>query len=131
MALLTPEDTTIVVETSTQTDASVAEVDSSKGNPAAAAEVPARETREVRNSLKSQFERTLICVRRQQLEDGNDSSYGDDIGSDLNYGSVSSSIFNYRVENGRTYHAVRLSISNPRERQISNNFVGRIVFRWK
>jgi len=79
MASLTPEDTTIVA---TQTDSSVAEVDSPKGDSAAAAEVPARE-----------------------LEDGTDSSFGDDIGSDLNYGSVSSSIFNYRVENGRTYHA--------------------------
>ena len=35
-----------------------------------------------------------------------DSTFGEDDGGELHYGSVSSSIFNYRVENGRTYHAV-------------------------
>ncbi|TVY82740.1 Secondary metabolism regulator laeA, partial [Lachnellula suecica] len=35
-----------------------------------------------------------------------DSAYGDDEGSALHYGSVSSSIYNFRMENGRTYHAV-------------------------
>lgn len=35
-----------------------------------------------------------------------DSAFGEDEGSALNYGSVTSSIYNYRVENGRTYHAV-------------------------
>jgi hypothetical protein len=30
----------------------------------------------------------------------------------MNYGSVAESIYNYRVENGRTYHAVRFGFSN-------------------
>ncbi|PMD31116.1 S-adenosyl-L-methionine-dependent methyltransferase [Hyaloscypha variabilis F] len=34
-----------------------------------------------------------------------DSSYGDEIGSIMNYGSVAESIYNFRVENGRTYHS--------------------------
>jgi len=38
--------------------------------------------------------------------DDNDSTLGDESGSELNYGSVTSSIYNYRQENGRTYHAV-------------------------
>lgn len=38
--------------------------------------------------------------------DDNDSTLGDDSGSELNYGSVTSSIYHYRQENGRTYHAV-------------------------
>jgi hypothetical protein len=39
-----------------------------------------------------------------------DSSFGDDVGSVVNYCSVTESIYNYRVENGRTYHAVCISI---------------------
>ena len=43
-----------------------------------------------------------------------DSSYGGDSddGSALNYGSVTSSIYNYRKENGRTYHAVCFFATN-------------------
>jgi hypothetical protein len=97
--------TPVPAQTTTQTDASAA--DSPEGDLAATAEVPAQEIREVRNSPRRVNSSGHLFVQRQQPDDGTDSSYGDDNGSDLNYESVSSSIYNYRVENGRTYHAVR------------------------
>lgn len=49
----------------------------------------------------------LSLIKAEHYVDG-DSSFGnDDADSALNYNSVTSSIFNYRLENGRTYHAVR------------------------
>lgn len=37
--------------------------------------------------------------------DDHDSTFGSEGGSSFNYGSVTSSIYNFRQENGRTYHA--------------------------
>jgi len=64
---------------------------------------------EVRKETLQVWIWSLIIVPFNKFRDV-DSSYSEDIGSVINYQSVTESIYNYRVENGRTYHAVCLHI---------------------
>ncbi|KAK0120229.1 hypothetical protein ONS95_011635 [Cadophora gregata] len=68
-------------------------------------------------------------------DDTGDSALGDDDdddGSNLNYGSVSSSIYNFRVENGRTYHAYsdgKSSLPNDEREQDRMDLVYHAILR--
>ncbi|KAK0121264.1 hypothetical protein ONS96_011439 [Cadophora gregata f. sp. sojae] len=74
-------------------------------------------------------------VNPTEDDDTGDSALGDDDdddGSNLNYGSVSSSIYNFRVENGRTYHAYsdgKSSLPNDEREQDRMDLVYHAILR--